>query len=75
MIHIYQNFYTDETPVALFKQSDITLASLQEVKWQQETTPLHRWSLQQQSLINKHICKINIQESNTLSIKTSQCQL
>jgi len=31
---MYQNFYTSETLVSLFKQSDVTLARQQEVKWQ-----------------------------------------
>jgi len=45
---MYQNSLTGETKVSLFKQSDVILARLQEVKWQRKTS-LHSWCLHHSS--------------------------
>jgi len=63
MINMYQNSFTSETLVSLFKQSDVVLARLQEVKWQHNTS-LHCWCLHHSSYVNKRINHINTQHSN-----------
>jgi len=62
---MYQNSLTGETRVSLFKQSDVVLARLQEVEWQQ-TMSLHSWCLHNSSYVNKQIYNIKTQQSINL---------
>jgi len=63
LYNMYQICLTRETLVSQFKESDIVLAKLQQVQWQQNTS-LYCWGLQHWLYINKslqnQLSKVNL---------------